>query len=133
MFTSPVLRTVGLVWKPIRAKPTTRRNDRARAADVKNVEQFLSKYSLQSWNKTNYANLHNKQSVNAVARDNYEAQSNIEAQNALIRQQRLEKALAKRKKQEDNAKKEKVARDAAAASLVQRLTKDGQLRPYPAF
>lgn len=133
MFTSPVLRTVGLVWKPIRAKATTRRNDRARAAQVKSVESFLSQYSLKSWNKTNYANSHSQQTANAVAADNFVAESKIEAKKAAMRQKRADATLARRKKLQDNAKKDMIARDAAAAALVHRLTNEGTLRPYPSF
>ena len=133
MFTSPVLRTVGLVWKPIRSKPTTRRNERVRAAQVKDVEKFLSQYSLKSWNKTNYANSHNQQSANAVARDNFEAEAKMEAKKAALRQKRHEATLAQRQKLQDEAKKGMMARDAAAAALIKRLTKEGSLRTYPSF
>lgn len=133
MFASNALKTVGLVWKPIRHKPTTRRNDRAQAKRVADVEAFLRPYGLKSWNKSAHSRSVNLEDVNAVARNNFEAEAKIEALNALKRERAHKKILAKRAARDQAVKDGKAAREAAAAKLISSMQSEGTMRPYPTF
>lgn len=133
MFASTALKTVGLVWKPIRHKPTTRRNDRAQAKRVADVEAFLRPYGLKSWNKTAHSRSVNLENVNAVAKNNFEAEAKIEAVNAAKREKSAKKAIDRRIANEQAVIKGKASRTAAAAKVLASMQSEGSLRPYPTF
>lgn len=133
MFPSKALQMVGLVWKPIRHKPTTRRNDRTQAARVANVEAFLRPYGLKSWNKTAHARSVSVETSNAVARDNFEANMKIEAINAAKRERTAQKVIAKRVARDAALADAKAQREAAAAKIMAAMQSEGTMRPYPTF
>lgn len=133
MFTSPVLRTVGLVWKPIKANATTKRNTRLQAKRVAEVEAFLKPYKLSTWNKTTYKNQHELKEAKVVTLENYEQERALQ----LAREERLArkaaKKVAKRLAAEEAVRQGVITRDDAAKQLVAKLAKEGLMKPYPTF
>lgn len=133
MFTSKALNTVGLVWKPIRHCPTTRRNDRAQAKRIADVEAFLKPYGLKKWNKTVHARSVNLKETNSVARDNFEVEMKKDAVRLAKREKAHAKVLAARAARAQAFKDGQIARDEAARKLVAKLQTEGSMRPYPTF
>lgn len=133
MFTSPVLRTVGLVWKPIKPNATTKRNTRLQAKRVAEVEAFLKPYKLSTWNKTTYKNQHELKEAKVVTLENYEQERTLQ----LAREERLArkaaKKVAKRLAAEEAVRQGVITRDDAAKQLVAKLAKEGTMKPYPTF
>jgi hypothetical protein len=133
MFTSQALRTVGLVWKPIKANATTKRNARQQAARVVNVESFLKKYELNAWNKTYSSRKQAVQETKVVTLQNLEEELKIDAARAAKRAASVKaRALAIQQKEEARVAA-KISRDEAAKALVQKLRQNGQLQDHPSF
>lgn len=132
MFKSPVLRTVGLVWKPIKDSRTTKRNDRAASSRVAKVEEFLRPYSLNKWRKTIYDYSHTKQ-PDVVTQENYKVekqkQLNIVAKRTAAREKRINaKAMLAKA-----AKDAQAVRDRSALELFNKLRQEGKTLAHPSF
>ena len=133
MFSSPVLRTVGLVWKPIKANSTTKRNTRVQSKRVADVEAFLRPHRLGSWNRTSYDNAHNLSTAKAVTLENYEAEKQNAALLIARREKRAAKALERKQLIEKQKREATEARNNEAKQIVERLRKEGQIKAYPTF
>ena len=133
MFTSPVLRTVGLVWKPIKPNATTKRNTRLQAKRVAEVEAFLRPYKLSAWNKTTYKNQKELKEAKVVTLENYEEERALQLAREERQARKAAKKVAKRQAEEEALKQGVVNRDEAAKLLVAKLSKEGTMKPYPTF
>lgn len=133
MFKSPVLRTVGLVWKPIVDKSTTKANDRVRLARVQKVEEFLRPYKLKSWRKTAYDNTHDTHKADVVTLENYETEKKQQVHIAAKRLASRQKRQARKDHALQVAQEERNARDKAALDLFSKLKTEGKILSHPSL